>query len=211
MLSDSCHSGTIAKPVEERVIEYSPYTKKSMPLDIISSVYLQNKAEYDIYIDEVNLKKKDFKEISASVILISGCQDNQSSYDGVFNSKFTERLLQVWNGGKFTDNHAKFHAQISLGMPSYQSPNFFYAGKRNIAFENQIPFTINDQKGGPTFLIDLSSVALGEDLTKSIDDAIQKAVSGELAKASAKGKITLIPISGPKGGPGGGITMGYRL
>ena len=34
-----------------------------------------------------------------SVILISGCQDNQTSMDGDHNGAFTEQLLKVWNHG----------------------------------------------------------------------------------------------------------------
>src|SRR5262249_10563136 len=40
--------------------------------------------------------------IQASVLLISGCQDNQLSMDGARNGLFTEKLKQVWNSGAFT-------------------------------------------------------------------------------------------------------------
>jgi len=39
--------------------------------------------------------------IKASVLLISGCQDNQLSQDGAFNGLFTGTLKKVWNGGIF--------------------------------------------------------------------------------------------------------------
>ena len=37
------------------------------------------------------------KKCKAAVILISGCQDNQTSMDGDENGAFTEQLLQVWD------------------------------------------------------------------------------------------------------------------
>ena len=40
------------------------------------------------------------KKFKPSVILISGCQDNQTSMDGDHNGAFTEQLLQVWNHGR---------------------------------------------------------------------------------------------------------------
>ena len=33
------------------------------------------------------------------MILISGCQDNQTSMDGDHNGAFTEQLLRVWDQG----------------------------------------------------------------------------------------------------------------
>ena len=35
------------------------------------------------------------------MILISGCQDNQTSMDGDHNGAFTEQLLKVWNKGAY--------------------------------------------------------------------------------------------------------------
>ena len=45
------------------------------------------------------------------MILISGCQDNQTSMDGDHNGAFTEQLLNVWNHGAFKGNYATFHAR----------------------------------------------------------------------------------------------------
>ena len=38
-------------------------------------------------------------KFNPAVILISGCQDNQTSMDGEHNGAFTEQLLKVWNQG----------------------------------------------------------------------------------------------------------------
>ena len=42
------------------------------------------------------------------MVLISGCQDNQTSADGDFNGLFTSKLLNVWNEGKFKKGHRAF-------------------------------------------------------------------------------------------------------
>ena len=62
------------------------------------------------------------------VILISGCQDNQTSMDGEHNGAFTEQLLKVWNQGAFQGNYANFHARIRARMPATQTPNLFTLG-----------------------------------------------------------------------------------
>ncbi len=81
------------------------------------------------------------KKFRAAAILVSGCQDNQTSLDGDHNGAFTGRLRQVWNHGKFSGNHSQFHAQIKAGLPSSQSPNLFLLGDA-AAFVAQRPFAV---------------------------------------------------------------------
>ena len=68
------------------------------------------------------------KKFNPAVVLISGCQDNQTSMDGDHNGAFTEQLLKVWSQGAFTGNYGSFHARIKAGLPSNQSPNLFTLG-----------------------------------------------------------------------------------
>lgn len=81
------------------------------------------------------------KNFRPSVIVISGCQDNQTSMDGDHNGAFTEQLLQVWNHNAYKGNYAKFHAAIKARMPATQSPNFFTLGS-SAAFVAQQPFSV---------------------------------------------------------------------
>ena len=80
----------------------------------------------------------------AAVVLISGCQDNQSSMDGEFNGAFTEQLLRVWDNGAFAGNYGSFHARIRARLPASQSPNLFTLGPAEAltAFVAQAPFTV---------------------------------------------------------------------
>jgi hypothetical protein len=79
--------------------------------------------------------------IDATIILISGCQDNQTSLDGDHNGAFTEQLLKVWNHGGYRGNYAKFHAAIKAGLPASQTPNLFTLGAAT-RFAQQQPFTV---------------------------------------------------------------------
>ena len=81
------------------------------------------------------------KKFRAAAILISGCQDNQTSLDGDHNGAFTGRLRQVWNNGKFSGNHSQFHATIKAGMPGSQTPNLFLLGDAS-GFVAQRPFAV---------------------------------------------------------------------
>ena len=80
-------------------------------------------------------------KFDASLILISGCRDNQTSMDGEHNGAFTEQLLKVWNQGTFQGNYANFHARIRARMPATQTPNLFTLGSAG-PFLAQEPFTV---------------------------------------------------------------------
>ena len=112
-----------------------------MPPGAALRTYRKNKAFYDKILKNGKLKNADAK-VKASVLLISGCQDNQLSADGDFNGLFTSNLLRVWNNGKFKGNYRAFHKTILARMPPDQTPNYFRVGTTNPGFEAQKPFTL---------------------------------------------------------------------
>src|SRR5262249_19566949 len=81
-------------------------------------------------------------DIGATVILISGCQDNQTSADGDTNGLFTEKLLQIWDDGNFTGTLPQFHKGILTLMPSNQTPNYLEVGTHDETFTNSRPLRI---------------------------------------------------------------------
>ncbi|MGQ7856803.1 caspase family protein [Pedobacter sp. WC2501] len=140
VISDSCHSGTITKMAMNFTQLVKGFTRKFMPDEIAATTYFNHQEFYD------NILKKiigiDPENIKASVKLISGCQDNQYSYDGPFNGQFTGALKKVWNGGKFSGNYLSFHKQIMNLLPVDQTPNYYNIGQQNLPFDNQKPFLI---------------------------------------------------------------------
>jgi hypothetical protein len=81
------------------------------------------------------------KNFKPAVLLMSGCQDNQTSMDGQHNGAFTEQVLAAWNNGGFKGNYARFHALIRSRLPPTQSPNLFALGKA-APFIAQVPFSV---------------------------------------------------------------------
>jgi metacaspase-1 len=126
------------KVAEERV--------KAMPLNIQEAVNRRDKPMYDT-LQWIAGSAKD-ANTGASVVLISGCQDNQLSMDGAFNGAFTEALLRVWDNGSFQGDYQSFHRQILNLMPPEQSPNYYTTGAKNIVFEQERPFTVGSSGGG---------------------------------------------------------------
>lgn len=149
VFSDSCHSGTAVKAVYYHGIAAARSSGSSlalvryraMPPDVALRTYRKNKEFYDPILKKADLEKAQ-QTVKASVLLISGCQDNQYSSDGNFNGLFTGTMLQVWNQGKFVGSYRKFHKSIVQRMPPDQTPNYFRAGTMNTTFAAQKPFTI---------------------------------------------------------------------
>jgi hypothetical protein len=164
VLSDSCHSGSVTR---ERNPPPPPpgQRPKLMPIAVGLRVYGAHKAFYDKLQAEVaKAAGKPVADPDAAlaqvaltgpaaqavalvgafkpaVLLISGCQDNQTSMDGEHNGAFTEQLLKVWNQGAFSGSYAAFHARIRAAMPASQSPNLFALGPA-APFVAQAPFTV---------------------------------------------------------------------
>ena len=165
LLSDSCHSGTVARGeiLDETAAAISGGARpRAMPRPIADKVYAQHQKFYDglqkaaaragrgklvepdAALAQVSISDRVtavVKTFNPAVILISGCQDNQTSMDGNKNGAFTERLLAVWNGGAFTGNYARFHATIKSGMLPTQTPNLFSLGAVS-PFMAQSPFEV---------------------------------------------------------------------
>jgi metacaspase-1 len=149
VLSDSCHSGTVARRISfqkkfrspefaaeyHRPVNAPPRIRAADPAAVYAN-YLANRASYEVS------QWTHRAAVNASVTLISGCQDNQLSSDGDANGLFTQRLKEVWNGGSFSGNYAQFHSAIVARMPSDQTPNLFRTGVASPAFDAEKPFTI---------------------------------------------------------------------
>jgi hypothetical protein len=163
VLSDSCHSGSVTR---DRVPPPPPpgQRAKLMPDTVGRRVYAAHQAFYDKLQADVAKAAKAAADPDAAlaqvavtgaagaatqlvgafkpaVLLISGCQDNQTSMDGEHNGAFTEQLLKVWNHGAFVGSYATFHAKIRAGMPASQSPNLFALGPA-ATFVAQQPFSL---------------------------------------------------------------------
>ena len=139
VLSDSCHSGTVLRAVHFSALGLTPARPRMMPRDIALRVYMDHEKFYD-KLQKTSATRR--TRMDATAVLISGCQDNQTSADGDRNGLFTETLLAVWKNGKFNGDYHGFHESIVKLMPPTQSPNYFARGRTNEQFESQKPFTV---------------------------------------------------------------------
>ncbi len=155
VLSDSCHSGTVTRArLPQGAMPSGADRPKLMPPAVGWRVYQQHQAFYDKLQASVAAAARKAAvptdpdaalalvgsvgpsataaalvgRFKPAVLLISGCQDNQTSMDGDHNGAFTEQLLRVWNQGRFTGTYAQMHGLVRAGLPPSQSPNLFTLG-----------------------------------------------------------------------------------
>ncbi len=151
VLSDSCHSGTAVRLFLAYELRKSgprgPLLGpggsggvRAIPDELALHTF---KAHGELYRE---VKKKlapgARERVAASIILISGCQDDQLSFDGPDHGLFTSKLLSVWKAGGSEGNYRSFHERICGLMPPYQKPNLFTAGTANPMFLAERPFSI---------------------------------------------------------------------
>jgi hypothetical protein len=150
VLSDSCHSGTVTR---DRQPPVPPGTRsKLMPPAVALRTYRQHRAFYDKLQQDVarKVRKADrddpdsmlarldvdrrpagvVKHFRPAVLLISGCQDEQTSLDGDRNGAFTGQLRAAWKDGRFKGSYKALHAAIKKGLRG-QTPNLFVLGPGN--------------------------------------------------------------------------------
>jgi len=177
VLSDSCHSGTMVKYIISDYMKQDKQKSRSIGdgfnntdvnkiaqllkkrattparqsrmIPIVASLnnYVYKKELYR-NIQQCVKKTRAADDIKASLIYISGCQDNQLSSDGDGNGAFTAELLSTWNNGNFSGNYKNFHERIIANMPADQTPNYMTLGKNISSFEAQKPFTVSGATSG---------------------------------------------------------------
>lgn len=150
VLSDSCHSGTMLKDIDlgsvdlrssgrvvepDEVFEYA----RAMPREIARNTARRNRQFYaDLQYDLPDPRP----EIRATVRLISGCQEDELSWEGKANDRFTAALKETFADGAFDDNYKKFHKSIIELVKDKQTPNHVVLGGQNEAYDRQRPFKI---------------------------------------------------------------------
>jgi hypothetical protein len=148
VLSDSCHSGSVVKAQLDGLgavpaadtLRSATNRGRFMPADANRRDNAARKALYD-GIRSVTPGEGEV-ELAARVLLLSGCQDNQTSSDGDRNGLFTAALRQVWDDGAFAGGYRRFHKAIKRLLPPWQSPNYFALNDPQGQFATERPFTL---------------------------------------------------------------------
>ncbi|HYH06570.1 MAG TPA: caspase family protein [Thermoanaerobaculia bacterium] len=80
-------------------------------------------------------------QLRATVLTLAACRDWQTAADGDPHGLYTQALLSVWNDGAFEGTYLEFQEAIAHFVGSAQSPQFRRQGRVNPSFEQERPFT----------------------------------------------------------------------
>lgn len=122
VLSDSCHSGSVTRANPPSID--ADARVKQLPLGVALATEKANAAMYSALQKEIPSKR--LTSVPATVVLVSGCQDDQFSRDGRRNGAFTGALLAAWQDPAARRSLPRLVKAITAGIPPAfnQVPNF---------------------------------------------------------------------------------------
>lgn len=147
VLSDSCHSGSSVRKLAAAMdrdglgeLDVPSKTFRCITPFLDTKVFNRFLPQYE-KIKATTFEGAIARDGGPDVVLISGCQDNQTSADLPTNGFFTSHLKTVWNGGKFNGDYRAFHREITNSMNTQtQVPNLFPYGPTVNALLGERPF-----------------------------------------------------------------------
>ncbi|MCB0628073.1 MAG: caspase family protein [Lewinella sp.] len=146
-LSDSCHSGTISKGIDEFFFgSEEAGVSRLMPRASTSATYTKNLAFY-LGLQSPENRTRD-ADIRAHILQLSGCRDGELSLEDqnaeLPHGFFSRGILTNWNPEKTTD-YTKLFESLEPLMPERQHPSIVHFGGSEagrLAFLNSKPFMI---------------------------------------------------------------------
>jgi hypothetical protein len=150
-ISDSCHSGTAFKDIEDQQIDKFFQTSKHTE---VAEEYkrLLNKDMEEWKSDTTSIGK-DFwryrqeklkvenRDLKCDFISISACDDNETALAGTIHSLFTESFLEVFNNKRFM-NYTEFFNIVKNRVIPRQNPQLTLS--KNPIFNSLYPFDVFD-------------------------------------------------------------------
>ena len=112
VFSDSCHSGTVTRG-DPPMSDDPPV--KQLPFEVSVATEKANAAMYSTLQTEIPTKR--LATIDATVVLLSGCQDDQFSRDGRLNGAFTAALIDAWKEPEARRSLPRLLQAISTRIP----------------------------------------------------------------------------------------------
>lgn len=145
VVSDSCHSGSVVKARLAAVADPGPLTDvyaagRFMPWDDNVRDYTERQGLYQGI--RSGTAGEGTTPLGARVLLLSGCQDNQTAMDGSRNGAFTGTLREVWDDGNHRGGYRRFLDTVKSKLPPWQTPNYMALNDRDRTFDQETPFTI---------------------------------------------------------------------
>lgn len=155
IVSDSCHSGTMAKALPDgsdlsdlladgldRAGASRGLRSRKLPLSVEQQVTQRfGKTVYQP-LQKKYKNKAQVEGVKASVKLLAACQDDQTTFDGEANGVFTESFIDLFRNPKFKKATAETLIDEIRERYYFPRPNFFQYGGIIPSFDRSFPFLI---------------------------------------------------------------------
>jgi metacaspase-1 len=156
VMSDSCHSETVTRAALVRTREerrafadkQAGPTSKRAPIEFTSAEFNKNEDRYKEQRTWWPARSRP-DDSPAKVVLISGCEDAQTSMDGPGNGAFTYAFKQIWGDGDYQKDYRSLHVDVreTVNNPD-QRPCIFHYGQGVDTMLDQIPLSDEDVGSG---------------------------------------------------------------
>lgn len=139
-VSDSCHSGTVARmrfSEHDRMLNTTDGSK-ALPQLTQSEIIIKQDSRLQVIKADAARQRS---EITCNVLAMGACQDNQTAMDGRVNGAFTQALLDSLR--RYAgDSYGRIVTHCRRALPPSQTPSYTYAGPELASFESDPAFTI---------------------------------------------------------------------
>ena len=155
VISDSCHSGTVTRALRsqsediadtdeiEKALLEEGWRSKELPDSLVRQLKSDHFDDYD-KIQEYYKKLSPKKEVEASVKLFAACQDEQVTYDGDQNGRFTGLIKKIIYSKEWAElTNSDLFIDRLRNEYIYPRPNYYFYGASNPAFDHNFPFIID--------------------------------------------------------------------
>jgi len=155
VICDSCHSGTILQHNLYERLRTAPEVRdlldlpdedyiayRAAPPEVANATYLEHLDTYGRIQATQFFRRPRSRFVTATMLQLSACQDNQVAAEGLTLGYFTRSLRNTWASGAFDGDYDQFHKRSSRQLPPNQSPCLLTVGPRETDFVEQRPFTI---------------------------------------------------------------------
>ena len=109
---------------------------RDLPADVEQRTHAAHRPLYDA------VRNGGAATVSAGLLFMSACQENQLAAETDHNGLFTATLLSVWQGGRFKGDYRDLHRAIQHTMPPWQSPALCEGGARDVRLDDTRPLRV---------------------------------------------------------------------
>jgi hypothetical protein len=154
MISDSCHSGSVAKGItdDDAVNTTQPIKNvmRNAPRSVTYSTYM---AHRDIYLEFVKAPVVDKADVAATVMLFGACQDNEEAAEVDSYGLYTATFKKVFEDCKDIGCYEQLFEKIKSAMPVVQHPNLFTYGEGAALFLKDKLFMNNESPAASPLVV----------------------------------------------------------